>query len=76
LRAWGLVQLAFIPNTSAPGEDERIWGNSEKLRVSWMTGCHLKINSNKAVDFVSKTKTTLFVLRGSVYSGMSKSELL
>jgi hypothetical protein len=40
-----------------------------------MTGCHPKINGNKAIDFVRKTKITIFVLRGSVYSGMSKSEI-
>jgi hypothetical protein len=41
-----------------------------------MTGCHSKINGNKVIDFVSKTKITLVVLRGSVYSGMSKSASL
>jgi hypothetical protein len=41
-----------------------------------MTGYHPKINDNKVIDFASKTKITFFVLRGSVYSGMSKSELL
>jgi hypothetical protein len=50
-------------------------GNFEKLRVSWMTGCHPTINDNKVIDLVRKTKTTLFVLRGSVNSGMCKSEL-
>jgi hypothetical protein len=39
-----------------------------------MTGCHPKINSGKVLDFVRKPKITFFVLRGSVYSGMSKSE--
>jgi hypothetical protein len=40
-----------------------------------MTGCHPKINGNKVIDFMRKTKITLFVLRSFVYSVMSKSEL-
>jgi hypothetical protein len=40
-----------------------------------VTGCHPKINGNKVIDFVRKTKSTFFVLRGFVCSGMSKSEL-
>jgi hypothetical protein len=33
-------------------------GSSGKLRASWMTGCHPKINDNKVIDFVRKTKIT------------------
>jgi hypothetical protein len=41
-------------------------GHAEKLSLSWMTGCHPKVNSNKAIDFMSKKY--LFVLCSSVDS--------